>query len=145
MCWERDQHGDAARYEWHLPVNWSSTKGNYSDYFVSGVTTVAADKGKTTIALAGTFPNAGFETYSSKSIVLTATNGTVVTFLCHDSGSPSEGETASQGSNVAGAIFLYDSNPVNLAGNIKKISREEIKFYYRGCDLKNNLIILVRY
>ena len=118
MCWERDQHEGAARYEWHLPVDWTATKGNYKDYYVSGTTTVAATKAKTHIALAGTFPNAGYETYSSKSIVLTATNGTVVTFRCHDSQSV-EGQTYSAGTNIAGAVFLYDSNPVSLAANIK--------------------------
>jgi UDP-N-acetylmuramate dehydrogenase len=38
--------------------------------------------------------------------------------------------------------ILVSVEIMDLAGNIKKISREEIKFYYRGCDLKNNLIIL---
>ena len=119
MCWERDQHEGAARYEWHLPVNWSATKGDYKDYFVSGTTAVAATKATTEIALAGIYPNAGLETFSSTSIVLTSTNGTVATFRCHDSGSPDEGSTASQGSNIAGSVFLYDSNPAQLAANIK--------------------------
>ena len=119
MCWERDQHEGAARYEWHSPVNWSTTKGDYKDYSVSGTTSVPATKASTEIAIAGTFPNAGLETYSSTSIVLTAPNGTIATFLCHDSGSPDEGSTASQGSNIAGSVFLYDSNPAQLAANIK--------------------------
>ena len=120
MCWERDQHGGAARYEWHLPVYWSGSFGNYSDYTVTGTTTEAATKASTTIGLAGTFPNAGAETYSSKSIVLTSTNGTVVTFLCHDSANlKGEGSTESQGANVAGSVFVYNSNPSALAANIR--------------------------
>lgn len=128
MCWERDQHEGAARYEWHLPIMWSGSAGAYTDYTVTGTNTVAATKASTTIGLAGTFPNAGFETYSSKSIVLTAADGTVVTFRCHDSGSPSEGSTASQGANVNGSVFLYDSNIVNLAGNIRTAINGHSKF-----------------
>ena len=128
MCWERDQHEGAARYEWHSPVNWSTTKGDYKDYSVSGTTSVSQTKAATEISLAGTFPNAGLETYSSTSIILTATNGTVATFLCHDSGSPDEGSTASQGSNIAGSVFLYNSNPAQLAANIKTAINGHVLF-----------------
>ena len=38
--------------------------------------------------------------------------------------------------------ILISVEVMDLSGNIKNISREEIKFHYRGCDLKNNLIIL---
>ena len=121
MCWERDQHDAAARYEWHQSIPWGTSKSSYNDYKVTGTTTIPATKGTMHIQLAGTFPNAGTETYSSKSIVLTSTNGTIVEFHAHDSGSPSEGKSESQGGDgLSTTSFLYDSNVVNLATNISK-------------------------
>ena len=120
MCWERDQHEGAAIYEYHQTLHWSGSFGAYTDYSVTGTSTIAATKGKVKIELAGTFPNPGLEHYSSRSIVLTSTDGTVTEIRCHDSGSPSEGSTASDGTQVDGVNFLYDNNPQNLAINISK-------------------------
>ena len=120
MCWERDQHEGAAIYEYHQTLHWSGSFGAYTDYSVTGTSTIAATKGKVKIELAGTFPNPGLEHYSSRSIVLTSTDGTVTEIRCHDSGSPSEGSTASEGTQVDGVNFLYDNNPQNLATNISK-------------------------
>ena len=108
MCWERDQHDKAARYEWHIPYHWSGSFGDYKDYTVNGTISTAATKGKTKISLAGTFPGGGGH-YEGATIILTATNGTIATFTCDNDGSPS---------NIAGSQFGYSNNPTTLAGNI---------------------------
>jgi len=123
MCWERDQHEAAAIYEYHQTLHWSGSFGNYNDYKVTGQTTIAATKGTTKIELAGTFPNSGLEIYSSKSISLTSTDGTVSEILCHDSGAAFVGDTKqsfSAGTQVNGSNFIYSQDPQELATNISK-------------------------
>lgn len=111
MCWERDQHEGAARYEWHLPVHWGDSKGDYLDYTVSGETTFAAVQGKAQIRIAGTFPLGGGD-FDNTTIVLTATNGTVATFTCDDP----VGSTGTTNSTQ----FGMSNNPLTLATNISK-------------------------
>lgn len=110
LCWERDQHEGAARYEWHVPVNWKQSVGAYVDYSVTGTTNIPATKASTKIKLAGTFP-LGANDYDDRTIVLTATNGTVVTFVCDDDGS---------NTTIEGSQFAYSNNPTILATNISK-------------------------
>ena len=123
MCWERDQHEGAARYEWHLPITWGESKGAYVDYSVTGTTSQGLVSAKAKIKLAGTFPNAGVSAvaYDNTTIVLTATDGTVVTFTCDD-------PLGGTGTTIAGSQFAYSNNPSTLATNIRTAINGHSKF-----------------
>ena len=115
MCWERDQHEGAARYEWHLPVHWGNSKGSYIDYSVTGTQTTPSKAATAKIKLGGTFPNTGGG-YDGTTLVLTAADGTVATFTCVDSGVTNSEQ------------FTYSNNPTVLATNISKSIGSHSKF-----------------
>ncbi|MDG1314400.1 MAG: hypothetical protein P8P29_02610 [Flavobacteriaceae bacterium] len=115
MCWERDQHEGAARYEWHLPVHWGNSKGSYIDNSVTGTQTTPSTAATAKIKLGGTFPNTGGG-YDGTTLVLTAADGTVATFTCVDSGVTNSEQ------------FTYSNNPTVLATNISKSIGSHSKF-----------------